>query len=74
MINANLGRLDLLARSVGCDDGTREGLEQYMADNKTEWALSLLEKDVSDTRGLSVPPYISDAINFIVPKLGGESE
>lgn len=74
VINANLGSLDLLARSVGCDDRTREGLEQFMTDNKTEWALNLLEKDISVTRNLSVPSYIRDAINFIDPKPEGESE
>lgn len=74
VINANLGSLDLLARSVECDDRTREGLEQFMTDNKTEWALNLLEKDISATCDLSVPSYIRDAINFIDPKPEGESE
>lgn len=74
MVNANLESLDLLARSVGCGDRTSEGLIQYMSDNKTEWALSLLEKDASVTQGLSVPSYICDAINFIDPKPEGESE
>lgn len=42
-----------------------------MTNNKTEWALRLLEAKRSDSEILNAPSYILDAINFIDPASEG---
>lgn len=73
MTFANRGKLAELAKAVDYGEDLSE-LEQFMTDHKTEWALSLLEKDPEATGGLEAPRYIREAIDFIYPKPDGGHE
>lgn len=67
MVNSNRNALPLLARIVGSDDPSPGGLVEYMTDNKTDWALRLLEEDPEVSNSLNVPIYISEAIDIVGP-------
>lgn len=67
MIEANKGKLQTLASIVRKRGSSTDKLEEFMTNNKTEWALRLLEADRSISEILSIPSYILNAINFIDP-------
>lgn len=67
MIEANKGKLQTLASIVRKRGDSTDKLEEFMTNNKTEWALRLLETDRSVSEVLSIPSYILNAINFIDP-------
>ena len=67
MIEANKGKLQTLASIVRKRGSSTDRLEEFMTNNKTEWALRLLEADRSISEILSIPSYILNAINFIDP-------
>jgi len=57
VISAN--GLELLNSILEKDYKTDEELENYMASNKTEWALAVFESQ----RAITMPPYIHDALD-----------
>ena len=67
MIEANKGKLQTLASIVRKRGDATDKLEEFMTNNKTEWALRLLEADRSESEVLDIPSYILKAINFIDP-------
>lgn len=67
MIEANKGKLQTLASIVRKRGDATDKLEEFMTNNKTEWALRLLEADRSESEVLDIPSYILNAINFIDP-------
>lgn len=71
MITANSNQLQTLASIVRRHGSSSDKLEKFMTNNKTEWALRLLEAKRSDSEILNAPSYILDAINFIDPASEG---
>lgn len=69
MIEANKDKLQTLASIVRKRGNSTDKLEEFMTNNKTEWALRLLEADRSESQVLDIPSYILNAINFIDPAL-----
>lgn len=69
MIEANKDKLQTLASIVRKRGNSTDKLEEFMTNNKTEWALRLLEADRSKSQVLGIPSYILNAINFIDPAL-----
>lgn len=67
MIAANRDKIQALASIVRQHGDSADELEKFMTNNKTEWALRLLEADRSESEVLDIPSYILDAINFIDP-------
>ena len=67
MIAANRDKIQALASIVRRHGDSADELEKFMTNNKTEWALRLLEADRSESEVLDIPSYILDAINFIDP-------
>lgn len=67
MIVANKDKLQTLASIVRRRGDSADDLEKFMTNNKTEWALRLLEADRKKSKVLDIPSYILDAINFIDP-------
>ena len=67
MIEANKDKLPTLDSIVRRCANSTDKLVDFMTNNKTEWALRLLEAEKSDSEVLNVPSYILDAINFIDP-------
>ena len=67
MVEANRDKLQTLASIVRKRGGSTDKLEEFMTNNKTEWALRLLEADRSESEVLDIPSYILNAINFIDP-------
>ena len=67
MIEANKDKLQTLASIVRRRGDSTDNLEEFMTNNKTEWALRLLEADRSVSEVLGIPSYILNAINFIDP-------
>lgn len=65
MIAANRDKIQALASIVRRHGDSADELEKFMTNNKTEWALRLLEADRSKSEVLDIPSYILDAINFI---------
>lgn len=74
MINANKEHLAELALAVKSPNASDVALESYMLDNKTKWALELLDAAATKSDVLSVPPYIREAIDIIAPKAEGGNE
>ena len=67
MVEANRDKLQTLASIVMKRGNSTDNLEDFMTNNKTEWALRLLEADRSESEVLDIPSYILNAINFIDP-------
>ncbi len=74
MINANKEHLAELALAVKSPNASDVALKSYMLDNKTKWALELLDAAATKSDVLSVPPYIREAIDIIAPKAEGGNE
>lgn len=72
MINANKKHLAELASVVKSPDASDYGLKCYMLDNKTKWALELLDAPAIESDTLSVPPYMQEAIDVIAPAMEGD--
>lgn len=67
MVETNKDKLQTLASIVRKRGNSTDKLEEFMTNNKTEWALRLLEADRSESEVLDMPSYILNAINFIDP-------
>lgn len=65
MVEANINQFQKLGSIVRQDVTATDELEEFMTNNKTEWALRLLEAERNDSEALNVPSYILKAINFI---------
>lgn len=74
MINANKTHLAELALAVKSPNASDVALKSYMLDNKTKWALELLDAAATKSDVLSVPPYIREAIDIIAPTMEGGNE